>query len=128
MSDATAVPRKAFAVVCSGIITKDSCIVQFTDRIEAVFPVPLFIHEDKAKCESRKQSLERRIRSIKFYDGPKMLTSQPILGVVQISLPPKKEGKPMTAEHKAAMKKARDASKPKAPIQGGVHTTVLAKK
>lgn len=118
MADQNPAPRTAWAVVVTGVQTQIGLPVWLSDNRGNYFPVPLFIHEDEARVRRRAKSLETRIRSVKFYDGPGMQTSKPILGVVKINLPPKKEGRKPSPEQIANMQAARakkggESSKPR---------------
>lgn len=110
MSDIAPAVRKLFAVVATGTITPKGLPFLFGPSMGELYPVPLFMHADKAVVEKRKATLEGRIRAIRFYDGPGMAPSKPFLGVVEVTLPPKKAGKPMSPERKEQMKKAREAA------------------
>lgn len=118
MSEGTPVPRSAWAVVATGVQTPIGLPVWLGDGRGAYYPIPLFVHEDEARVRRRAKSLEARIRSVKFYDGPGMMTSKPILGVVKVSLPAKKAGRTPSPEQIAKMQASRKdkaASAPKAP-------------
>lgn len=104
MSDATAVPvpRKAFAVVATGIISTTGKIIQLREG-DKEFVVPIYVHDIEAKCERRRNSLNSLAKRIKFADAPNMfIPGLVIYGVVPIYLPAKKAGKKMSDADKAA--------------------------
>jgi len=119
------VPRKAFAVVCTGLISGDADIVLFQGAEKQRYPVTLFAHEDKAVCERKKTTIAKRASDIRLFDAPNMQTSQLILGVVPIVLPAKQPKREMSEAQKAAMQAGRKKAEPaaKVPVVAGSHPT-----
>lgn len=122
MSD-QAVPRTAYAVVATGVLTPQGLPCFLSKDGNTTYPIPLFVHEDRSKAERRQKTLEARIRGIKFYDAAGMTPSKPFLGVVKVTLPPRGKGRKPTPEQVAKMqagRKAADATLPKAaPVTAG---------
>lgn len=109
MSEIAAAPRKLWAVVVIGTKMPNGLPAYLSKNGTDFFPVVAYTHRDKAKAERRMKSLESANRAVKFFDGPGMATNSPFFGVVEVTLPPKKAGKPMSPERIKAMQEGRKA-------------------
>ena len=110
MSEPTQAPRVAFAVVATGVLTPQGLPCFLTKDGNETFPVLVYVHEDKAKAEKRRNSMETAARRIQMFDGPSMTKAKPFYGVVKVYLPARKPGRKVSKEQVIKMQEGRKAA------------------